>query len=211
MKKSMRWGRLMVALAFACAWALPAAELGSPEACRYGVRLLTASPRQDFRGITGRTGLGVGVFADAELGAGTVLETRVDFLDYPQTNQPKAAPIAAYTVHNPISLVANSVAVGLDLRHALPFDGMRRFYALGGLMAIRYEFGSSGAGNLVDANGIPLPGITRRKDRTSVKMGLALGLGVEITGNLALTGRYTTVNIDGTTFATLETGLSYRF
>jgi opacity protein-like surface antigen len=207
----MRWGRLMPALAFGCALALPAADLGSPVVYRYGVRLLAASPRQDLRGITGRTGVGAGVFAETELGAGTVLETRVDYLSYPQTNQPKAAPMAAYTVPNPLTLVANATAVGVDLRHVLPFAGAGRFYAIGGVMGIRYEFMTSGAGNRVDANGVTVPGITRRKDKTSFKLGLAVGLGFDLTPSLALSGRYTTVNIDGITLATLETGLSYRF
>ena len=38
-----------------------------------------------------------------------------------------------------------------------------------------------------------------------------MGLGFAISPNLALSGRYTTVSIDGVTLATVETGLSYRF
>jgi hypothetical protein len=38
-----------------------------------------------------------------------------------------------------------------------------------------------------------------------------VGLGFRINDHLALSGRYTTVGIDGVTFATLETGISYRF
>ena len=46
--------------------------------------------RKLTRDLTGRTGLGVGVFAESELGSGTILQTRVDYLQYPQTNQPQA-------------------------------------------------------------------------------------------------------------------------
>jgi len=38
-----------------------------------------------------------------------------------------------------------------------------------------------------------------------------VGLGVELHQGLALSGRFTTIDINGTTFATLETSLSYRF
>ena len=78
-------------------------------------------------------------------------------------------------------------------------------------MGIRYEYDTSYAGNQIDQNGIPIPSVIRAKDKTSMKLGLALGLGVAFGRGLALTERYTTVTINGFTFAAWETGLSYRF
>jgi hypothetical protein len=44
-----------------------------------------------------------------------------------------------------------------------------------------------------------------------MKLGLAAGVGFELLRGLILAERFTTANVEGTTFATLETSLSYRF
>jgi hypothetical protein len=64
---------------------------------------------------------------------------------------------------------------------------------------------------MVDQNGIPIPGIVRYKDKTSVKIGLAVGAGVELYRGVALSARFTTVDISGVTYGALETSLSCRF
>ena len=42
---------------------------------RYGIRFLTASPRQDFRDLDSRTGLGGGLFVEAPAGSGWIAQT----------------------------------------------------------------------------------------------------------------------------------------
>jgi hypothetical protein len=78
-------------------------------------------------------------------------------------------------------------------------------------MAIRYELDTSGAGTLIDQNGLPVTGITRVQRNTPLKLGLAVGVGFELLRGLTLAERFTTADIEGTSFATLETSLSYRF
>lgn len=200
-----RLGWMLMVLACGCG----AAEPGGPVPYRYGIRLELAAPGQDFRDISSRTGFGGGLFVEAPVGSGWIAQTRFDYISFPQTNQPHAASISQYTTVNPLTLSMDSAALGVDLRHPVP--GLKGFYGLVGATGIRYEFQSSSARTQIDQNGIPIPGIIRYKDRTSVKLGLALGLGFELYRGLALSERYTTVNIFGTTFAALETSLSYRF
>jgi opacity protein-like surface antigen len=200
---------LVAALACACGQALTAAELDDNTTYRYGVRFTTASPRQDFRDFTGRTGLGAGVFIETDAGSGWIAQTRFDYITFPQTNNPDYAAGPAATPA--ITLSVDSASLGVDLRHPLSFAGLDRFYVLGGVMGIRYEFDASIPNTQVDQNGIPIAGILRYKDKTSFKLGLAVGVGFEIYRGLALTERYTTFDVNGTTLATLETSLSYRF
>ena len=206
---SMRLGWRVLALAWTCGSALLAAELEGPQTYHYGIRLSAATPRQDLRDLTARTGFGAGLFAEAEYSPSTTVQTRFDYLSYPQNNRPNASGIPAWTAPNPITLAASSTALGLEFRHA--FAGFQRFSLTGGLMAIRYEFDTSSASTLIDQNGLPVAGITRVKRNTPLKLGLAAGVGFELLRGLALAERFTTASIEGTTFATLETSLSYRF
>lgn len=206
---SMRLEWRVLALAWACGSALLAAELEGPQTYHYGIRLSAATPRHDFRDLTTRTGFGGGLFAEAEYSPSTVVQTRLDYLSYPQYNRPNASGIPAWTAPNPITLAANSTALGLEIRHA--FAGFQRFSLSGGLMAIRYELDTSGAGTLIDQNGLPVTGITRVQRNTPLKLGLAVGVGFELLRGLTLAERFTTADIEGTSFATLETSLSYRF
>lgn len=203
--------RLAGALAgLACAWvpAFPAEE--NPVACRYGFTLQAALPRQDLRDINGRTGYGFGVFAE-NAGPGFILQTRLDYLRYAQTNQPLAKAVAEYTVPAARTLSANALSLAVEARHALPVPGLERFHALLGVLAIRYEFDTSGLDPLTDQNGLPVGGIRRYKDKTPVKLGLALGLGFDLSRGMTLTERYTAVDINGATLAAWETGLGFRF
>jgi hypothetical protein len=176
---------------------------------RYGIRILAASPRQDFRNLGSRSGFGGGLFAETDVGSGWIAQTRFDYLSYPQNNQPGAGAIATYTTANPITLSADSASLGVDLRHPVP--GLPRLCGLAGVTAIRYEFQSSSVTTQVNQNGIPIPGIIRYKDKTPVKLGLAVGISFELWQGLVLAERYTSADINGTTFGTLETSLSYRF
>jgi hypothetical protein len=197
-----------------CAWALApalAAQEPGPKPVHYGVRILSALPSQDFKQITGRAGLGAGVFAEADGPPGTVLQTRLDYISYPQTNQPGNPGSSSYIPPNSLTLSANSLACGFDVRYYLPYPALGRVFLLGGVSAIRYEFQTSSAGVLMDQNGIPFNGIVRSKGKTSLKLGVAVGLGCDFGNHWALAERFTSIDIDGTTLATLETSLSYRF
>ena len=210
MDKSKCLGSLALVCAFGWNQALHAADPATAPSCRYGMRFLSATPRQDFREVLPRTGFGLGLFADADLGSGTTAQARFDFIRFPQTSRAGSQNLPGYPAPVPaLALLADSAALGMDLRHGIP--GLGRVYGLAGVTAIRYEYDVAYAGNKVDQNGIPTPGIIRAKDKTSLKLGLAVGLGVDLWHGLALTGRYTAVDIDGFTFATLETSLSYRF
>jgi hypothetical protein len=201
---------VVAAVALACSLAR-GADPDDPEPWRYGVQVLAASPRQDFRSYSGRTGFGVGALAEATPTPGTVVQTRIDYIRYPQTNQPSSAGLPSLFPANPLTFSADSVAVSGDVHYHLPAKYLRSFYLLGGLTAIRYEFETSYATTQVDVNGIPTPGINRVKTKTSVKMGVALGFGYDFTSHLSLSERFTTLDIDGNTFGALETALSYRF
>jgi hypothetical protein len=204
-----RFGWTLFILACVCG---RAADLEQTAPLRCGVRLTTCSPRQDFRSITSRTGLGGGVFVEAPTGPGWIAQTRFDYLRIPQTNHPDPTLIPAYSTPDPITLNVDSASLGVDLRHPVADTGpFARVSGLAGASLVRYEFQTSAANTTVDQNGLPIPGIIRYKDKTSVKIALAVGVNVDLWRGLALTGRYTTVDINGVTFATLETSLSYRF
>lgn len=206
MKKSRCLG--LAALAWACLQgpALRAVEGEGPAPFRFGVRLLVSWPRQDFKDIDGRTGLGAGVFAENDLGNGTVLLSRLDYLRYPQAGTPGAAGIADYTVPDPLTLSTDSVSVGVDLRQRLPWPGLEGCFLLAGVTAARFEFETSTAEE-VDGETV----IVRTKDKTPFRVGFAAGLGWSFGRNADVTLRYTAVNTGGATFATLETGFGWRF
>ena len=197
-----------------CAWSLGAA-LAAQEPAQpsvyYGARVMAAVPNQDFQQITGRTGLGVGLFAETEWSPRTVIQTRADYVRFPQTNAPGDPGITKYILADPLTLSANSLAVGFDVRHYLPQAALERCFLLGGVTAVRYEFQTSATGILMDQNGIGVNGIVRFKGKTSLKLGLAAGVGYDFDDHWVLGGRFTTIDIDGVTLATLETSLSYRF
>ena len=201
----------MAILVCACVQAR-AAEDGAPDPYRYGIRVLSAAPRQDFRQVVDRAGRGAGLFVETGVGSGWIAQTRFDYLAYPQVDDPGTAAIASYVTPSAGSLTVNSAALGVDLRHPLPVSGwLGRFYGLVGATAIRYEYLSAATVTQADANGNPVTGVERQKNKTPFKLGVAVGAGVEIARGLCLAGRFTSVNIDGVTLGTFETSLSYRF
>jgi len=209
MKISKKIGWALFVLAGA--WA-HAADPADAAPLQYGMRIISASPRQDFRQVISRTGFCAGVFVETPTGAGWIAQTRLDYIRFPQTNSPDTTLIPRYSTPDPITLNVDSASLGVDFRHALADSGLfARVYGLAGAMLIRYEFQTSAANTQIDQNGIPIPAIVRYKDKTSVKIGLAVGAGIELYQGLALSARFTTVDIFGVTFGTLETSLSYRF
>jgi hypothetical protein len=206
MNMTLRIG--LAALAGACCLGpvVRAAEGEGPAPYRWGVELLAAMPRQDFKGIDSRTGLGLGVFAENQLGSGVTLQTRFEFIRFPQTNSPQAAGIASWTAPDPLTLSADSAALGVDLRKGLALPGLPGAFVLAGLHIARYEFETSAASDVATGSGL-----YRYKDKTPFQLGFELGIGTSFSPDWALALRYTTVTIQSNSFATVETSLSYRF
>ena len=180
------------------------------DAVRYGIQLLAAAPGRDFRGMTGQTGTGLGLFLEKHVSGSVVIQTRLDYLSYPVSQGPGIASGFSFLPANNQSLSANSAALSVDVRQYLPWAPLKSVYGLAGVTAIRYEFRTTYAGGL-DQNGIPLTGLATFKGSTAGQLGWALGLGYDFDGSWALAARYSSVNINGSTLATTEAGLSYRF
>lgn len=175
---------------------------------RFGVHLLLARPQMDFRTATTRNGWGVGLFAENPFTAHTVLQTRLDFIQFPEVRAfPRGTPPYAPTGLR--SLDARSIALGLDLRYALPYDWLNRVYLLAGVSAARYEFRFY-APDPAPAD-TAIPEILRSKEITSIKLGGALGAGVTLSPRWTLAARYTYLRMDTFNLAALEASLGFRF
>lgn len=196
--------------ALAWAWfpgpALRADEGEGPPPYRYGIRFTAAMPQQDLKSIDNRTGLGLGLFAENDLGSGMVVQARVDYLRYPQANQPSAGSIADLTLPNPLTVSTDSVAVGVDVQKHLLLGGQQDLFLLVGIAGYRYEFQTSAVTQQGSA-----AVLTRSKDKSEITAGVDVGIGYSFAPDWALTLRYTTVAISHANLATFETGLSYRF
>lgn len=178
---------------------------------KYGVQVLLASPQDDFRSITAKTGLGVGAFVEQSLTPSSVIQTRADYVQYGRVTDPNGSSGNDFIPANALAVKADTASVGVDVRQYLPISNFRCLYVLAGVSATRFEFRADYVSSALDANGIPIPGVIEQKSKTSTKCGLAVGAGYDFQGRVALTVRYTMVPTDGSTLATVETGLSFRF
>jgi hypothetical protein len=192
---------------------------------RYGLRLLGASPRQDFRNVDGRTGCGAGLFVENDLDHSWRVQTRFDFIRFPQTSSSSTIgflpnPLPDPAISMPLTLSANKVEVGFDVNYHLPYPGLKGFYLLAGLSAVRYEAVYTWISGQVDpATGTATGVITETKYKTPLALGMDFGLGLDINRTLSLEVRYTCANIGGAvtqgtvdrTFTTVETGLAIHF
>ena len=170
-----------------------------------------ASPRQDFKDLSGTSGAGGGFFVESTLQPGLTVRSRFDYLSFKEGPGKGSALLPALVPPTTQRLSTTLDSIGAELR-AHPVSGLLEdFFLLGGVSGMRAEFTAVGPSGLVDANGQPLPGTVRIKDRTSVKVGLSAGVGLQFCRASALTLRYTTANLTGVTLATLETGLEIRF
>ena len=187
----------------------PEADFPTP---RYGVQLYGARPQIDLRLMTTRTGQGLGLFMEERLTPTAVLQTRIDYVNYAE--QDFEAPVMGPMLPAPVtSLSANAASIGADLRRYLPYPGLRTVYVLAGMSAVRYEFRTlSTPAPTLDENGLPLPSApVEAKAKTSVKWGLAVGLGWELHPGYALTARYTYAAVSSINLAALELGLRASF
>jgi len=199
-------GWSFLALASASGPLLGAAEGEGPEPVRYGFRILGAKPVQDFKLIEPSAGVGLGLFADQELGPSLRLQTRADYLRYPETARASVASIGAYALPNTRTLAADSVAVGADLQRRLSPAGPDGCYVLAGLFAARFEFRTE-----VPTSPAANAPTSLYKEKTKFKLGGALGVGYDFGEHLGVALRYTAGSYDGVTLATLEGSFSYRF
>ncbi len=191
---------VLAGLALLAAPSLRAADLDSP--LRFGLQATAARPLQDLKAINGRTGLGGGLFFEADQGRGWTLRTRLDFLTFREDAARTRSLLNDMVAPRTVRVSANQASVGVEARHGVP--GFGGAFMLGGLTLSRVEFGTVGP----VASGA---GIGWDKQKTSVKAGFAAGAGYRFTDAVAVSVRYAATNLGGVTLATLEGGLEYRF
>ena len=178
----------------------------------YGFQVYLARPLLNLRSMTNRTGIGGGLYMEEPLGPNTFLQSRIDYVDYKQVNNLASTNGLDFIPANVTALSANSATIGLDLRQYLPYSGMKRIYIIAGTSATRYEFQTLAPGTAVDQNGIPVPNvILNTKTKTSLKWGVDIGLGYDLSSRWAVIARYTFLPVDGQSLAALEYGLRVRF
>jgi len=172
---------------------------------RVGVKLLGASPRQDFKDMDNRFGFGGAVFVENAINDGWQVQSYLSFISFPQVAN------TTFRGASVLSLSANSAALGVDVHYHLPVRGLEKFYVLGGLMGTRYEFSAILSSNQLNADLQAVGGTVTTKYRTPFQLGTAVGMGFDLDRTFSLGVRYTYISIDDITYATLETGLSLKF
>jgi len=170
----------------------------------FGIQASLATPRLDFRELTSKPGLGLGLFFEQDLDNGWSARARFDYANFKEdtglTSQRAAGLVAPATFR----VAANQAFLGADV-HKRPFSGpFDKFFLLGSLGGFRTEFETAALG--------AQPGvILRDKEKTSLKLGYALGAGWQFAVPFSATVRYTSVKLDNLDLATLEFGLGWRF
>jgi hypothetical protein len=178
---------------------------------RYGIQVLAATPRQALQTAGLRTGFGLGLFAESETAPGIFVQTRLDFIRYPQANRPDPTVLPDYVRPDALTLAGNSLALGIDVRLRLHHPRLERLFLLAGVSATRFEFQSSSVVVVPGPGGRPVDQNVRSAETTPIKLGLAVGAGVDLGKDWVFTLRYTHLALEGGNFATLEPSLSYRF
>jgi hypothetical protein len=205
---------LAVTLALPAA-AMPDASQGPADPSviplRFGAELVASFPRQTLQTAKLRTGLGIGLFAESEPAAGTTLQTWVQFVRYPQSDNPPPGSLGDYLDPDSLTVAANTFTLGVDARLRVPRPGMQRVFVMAGLLATRFEFQSSRAQMAPDASGQVAVQTVRRTDSTPFKLGLSVGAGVNLHRDVTLTLRYSHVGLPGLNLDAVETWLAYRF
>lgn len=177
--------------------------------CRFGLRILAAAPRQDYRDLARGAGRGLGVFAEQDQGGGWSCLARLDLLAFGASEVRPGDAAEALLPPQSRTATSNLVSLGAEARWKVP--GLTSLLLTGGAFGARAEFRTTGPTGRVDANGNPIPGTVTDKDRTSFKFGLSGGLGITFGQHVAVTVTYRSLNLTGVTLATLEGGLEYRF
>lgn len=202
----------MIRMPRACAWMammfLPGFLLAADEdetPTHFGLQATASTPRQDFKGITSRTGLGGGIFFEQDLGDGWSVRARFDYLAFKEQPGRSQDYLQSFAAPDALKIAADQASIGAEVR--MHVKSMNHFFILGALSGTRLEFDTLTANTPAGTQ----PAIIEEKQKTSFKLGLAGGAGWQFTPNFAVTVRYTTTSVNGATLATLEGGLDYRF
>ena len=178
---------------------------------QYGLSAAGVAPLQDLRDVTGKSGYQLGLFAENKLNPTTYLQTRLDFTRFPETRDLARSRPVKFLPTGALTLSANATALSVDVRHLLPYRGLRDVFLIAGVSLIRYEFSSTAPGTAVDQNGIPIPGLIQAKVKTSLKLAGVVGAGYQLSPHWTASARYTLMPIDGALLATLAVGAGVRF
>lgn len=190
--------------------ALAAASPTADSPYHLGFGFLTETPRQDFRDLTRRTGTGAVVFLDQELGEGWSLRTRAEYTVFREGPAPANSPLPSLLPPGGLRMASNQTSLGGELRYEV--DGLGGLFVLGGLHGTRFEFKTVAPGPPADPSQLAGPNTTvLTKEKTSFKLGWAVGAGWQFGEHVAAVVRFSTLNLDGTTLGMLGAGLEVRF
>jgi hypothetical protein len=202
---------LAAALGLTLAFGAPALKAEDDASQRFGAQLVIATPRSDLARMIPNTGTGGALFVEQNLNEDTIIQTRFQYVAFGKAQNLTGFSGNAYLPPSPLSLTADATALAVEVRHFLPVTTFRHVYVLAGLSGMRYELRSTFQGTAVDANGITVAGVQESKLKSSTKLAVTVGLGLDFDRTWGLGMRYTHMPIDGTTLGSLETNLSVRF
>lgn len=183
---------------FCCAAAWTASAADMP---KLGAQVLGSWPTGSMRGdFTSKTGYGVGVFADWELGAGaTHLRVGWDGIWYPSdskevvvTNQ------ASVSVPTDTNVKCRSHAVTAQLL-VYPNRASEGFY---------YKVGLGGANYLTRNETSGQPTVLTE---TGVKLNCLAGVGYDFNEHWGVLAQYSFINASGRTLGSAQTGVNFKF
>ena len=164
-----------------------------------------------MRDLSGTSGTGGSFFMERDFMPGITIRTRFDYLSFKEGPAKATGLLPSLVPPTALRVASNQASIGAEMR-AHPVAGLLKdLFVLGGVSGTRAEFVTLNPSGQLDANGKPLPGLVRFKDKTPVKVGLSAGLGFQFCHASAVTVRYATANLGGVTLATLEGGLEVRF
>lgn len=172
-------------------------------ALHFGLQATLATPRQDLRDVTSRTGMGGGLFFEQDLDGTWSVRSRLDYLSFSQGTARITAGDAGFIPATAVQAAVNQTSLGAEVRlHPKDLSGI---FFLAGACGSRLEFRSVGP----DPSGVL--SVLETKQKTSFKLGWSAGVGCTLFSACTATFRYTNLQIAGANFATAELGLDYRF
>ena len=170
----------------------------------FGLEASLAKPALDLREVTPNQGLGAGLFFEQDLNNGWSARARFNYVNFKEDTGLTSQRITGLVAPTTFRVAADQVFLGAEV-HKRPFFGtFEKFFLLGSLGGYRTEFETAALGTQ--------PGVVvRDKQKTSLKLGYAVGAGWQFSRPFGMTLRYASVKQDNLNLATLEAGLAYRF